>query len=480
MCITDAWGRQLSFERGPLGELVRAWDVAGNAISYVYDARGRLVEVRFADGNGKKYLYGESDKVHETSSGMFLLTGIVDVTARGDESRFATFTYIQGGKVFSSEHAGGADRHSFRFLAYGDPGRYSWYSATGVTGPSGSEVVARAVSVAGSVHPSGDSQPAGSGCGPASSSITYDTQANVTSRTDFNGSKTCYAYDLSRNLETKRVEGLPSGADCTSALSSPPAGARVITQQWHPDWHFITRVAEPKKLTTLVYNGQGATCAPSTVLVDGKPPAVVCSRTEQATTDETGSAGFNATPTGTARTWRYTYTTYGRVLTATDPNGNVTTTTYHPDNDADIGRRGQIASVTNPAGHVTTTTDYNPHSQPTRSVDPNGLVTVLTYDLRQRLTSRTVGNETTAFGYDPVGQLTRVTLPDGAQVNYSYDAAHRLTGISDTQGNKIVYTLDAMGNRIKEQASDPGGALVRNIERAIDALGRVSQVTGRE
>ena len=41
---------------------------------------------------------------------------------------------------------------------------------------------------------------------------------------------------------------------------------------------------EPKKLTTITYNGQGATCAPSTVLVDGKPPAVVCTRTEQATT----------------------------------------------------------------------------------------------------------------------------------------------------------------------------------------------------
>ena len=107
----------------------------------------------------------------------------------------------------------------------------------------------------------------------------------------------------------------------------------MISTQWHPDWRLETRIAEPKKLTTITYNGQGATCAPSTVLVDGKPPAVICTRTEQATTDETGAAGFAATVTGTARTWRYTYTTYGRVLTATDPNNRTTTTSYHPDND---------------------------------------------------------------------------------------------------------------------------------------------------
>src|SRR4030095_8347790 len=156
--------------------------------------------------------------------------------------------------------------------------------------------------------------------------LTYDTQANVTSRTDFNHNKICYAYDLSRNLETKRVEGLTSSAVCSTALTSPPTGARVISTQWHPDWRFETKIAEPRKLNTIVYNGQGATCAPNTVLVDGKPPAVICSRTDQATTDEIDASVFAPTVTGTARPWPYTYTTYGRVLTATDPNNRVTTT----------------------------------------------------------------------------------------------------------------------------------------------------------
>ena len=180
--------------------------------------------------------------------------------------------------------------------------------------------------------------------------------------------------------------------------------------------------------------------------------------------------GFAATITGTARTWRYTYTTYGRVLTATDPNNRVTTTSYHADNDPNLGKRGNVASITNAANHTTFITDYNPHGQPTRIVDPNGVVTVLTYDPRMRLTSRTVGNEATVFGYDPVGQMTSVNLPDGARLTYTYDAAHRLTAINDHKGNRIDYTLDAMGNRITEKTKDPGGVLVGNIARVIDAL----------
>ena len=320
-------------------------------------------------------------------------------------------------------------------------------------------------------------QPPGAGSSSCSSAATYDANGNAASRTDFRGNKTCYVYDLSRNLETKRIEGVGT-TSCDAAVSSPPAGARLISTQWHPDWRLETRIAEPKKLTTITYNGQGATCAPSTGLVDGKPPAVICTRTEQATTDETGASGFAATTTGTARTWRYTYTTYGRVLTAADPNNRVTTTSYHPDNDADLGKRGNVASITNSANHTTFITDYNPHGQPTRIVDPNGVVTVLTYDPRMRLTSRTVGNEATVFGYDPVGQMTSVTLSDGARLTYTYDAAHRLTAINDHKGNRIDYTLDAMGNRITEKTKDPGGVLVGNIARVIDALNRVERITG--
>ena len=166
------------------------------------------------------------------------------------------------------------------------------------------------------------------------------------------------------------------------------------------------------------------------------------------------------------------------MLTATDPNGKTSTTTFFPDDDPDMGRRGNVATVTNAANHVTRITAYNLHGQPLQIVDPNGLVTDLTYDLRMRLTSRKVGAELTAFTYDPRGLLTNVVLPDGARLTYTYDAAHRLVAIADHQGSRIDYTLDAMGNRITERATDNGGTLVKNIQRSIDALNRVQQIAG--
>ena len=70
-----------------------------------------------------------------------------------------------------------------------------------------------------------------------------------------------------------------------------------------------------------------------------------------------------------------------------------------------------------------------------------GVLTDITYDLRQRLTSVSVGGQTTSYTYDAAGQLTRVTLPDASFVAYSHDDAHRITAVTDNKGNRIDYTL---------------------------------------
>jgi YD repeat-containing protein len=96
-----------------------------------------------------------------------------------------------------------------------------------------------------------------------------------------------------------------------------------------------------------------------------------------------------------------------------------------------------------------------------------------------------------------VGQLTRVVLPDQSNLFYAYDDAHRLVGMSDQlinaspgsngalivkqanlSGNKIVYTLDNMSNRIKEQHYYPSGVLQKQKQRAINALNRLKQDIG--
>ena len=141
---------------------------------------------------------------------------------------------------------------------------------------------------------------------------------------------------------------------------------------------------------------------------------------------------------------------------------------------------GGLASEGAVAGKVTQYTKYNKHGQVLESIDPNGVVTTNSYDLRQRLLITSAGGQTISYTYDPVGQLTRVTQPDASYIGYEYDAAHRRKVVLDNRSNRIDYTLDNAGTRIAENVKDPGGALRRTMSRSIDALGRVQQTTGRE
>ena len=108
-----------------------------------------------------------------------------------------------------------------------------------------------------------------------------------------------------------------------------------------------------------------------------------------------------------ARTWTYTYDSYGRMLTARGPRTDVNSTTTYTYYTCTTGSPcGQMQTMTDPMGNVTTYGTYNAHGQPLTITDPNGVVTTLTYDTRARLIARQVGTETTIFGYYPTGLQT--------------------------------------------------------------------------
>jgi YD repeat-containing protein len=275
-----------------------------------------------------------------------------------------------------------------------------------------------------------------------------------------------------------------------SAGSSIPISAKKTSTQWHPAWDLKTKLSEPRRITTWVYNGQpdpfngGATawCAPANAtLPDGSPIVVLCKQVEQATTDANGALGFSATVDASvpARVQQWTYTQYGQVLTAKDPLNNTTTNTYYPSTTADH-TMGDLATVTNALSQTVNYTKYNPAGQWLTMVDANGTTTTRTFDLRQRLKSVTTGTLTTSYDYWPTGLLKTVTLPDASTVNYGYDDAHRLTSVTDNLGNKIVYTLDNSGNRTGETVTDPSGKLAKTLTRVPDALNRIQQISGRE
>ena len=159
------------------------------------------------------------------------------------------------------------------------------------------------------------------------------------------------------------------------------------------------------------------------------------------------------------------------MLTADSTRTDVTDTTTYAYYTCSTGYQcGQVQTITDALGHITTFNTYNAHGQPLTVTDPNGVVTTLTYDLRQHLTSRQIGTETTSYSYYPTGLLQTVTLPDSSTITYTYDAAHRLTDITDGLGDHIHYTLDAMGNRTAENTYDPSSTLKRTHTRVINTL----------
>jgi len=187
---------------------------------------------------------------------------------------------------------------------------------------------------------------------------------------------------------------------------------------------------------------------------------------------------FNTAVANRVSTW--TYNERGQVLTAKGTRSSDTTTyTYHAATDANH-TVGDLATMTDAAGKTTTYDKYDKLGQLLQSTDPDGVVTLRTYDARQRLLTSTVGTETTTYTYDPVGQLTQVTQPDGRWIGYEYDDAHRQTAVKDSRGNRIDYQLDNAGKQIGQTVKDPGGSLRRDMARVMDALGRVQQGTGRE
>jgi YD repeat-containing protein len=453
--VADDLGRNLQFTYNSRGRLVTVQRPDGHLLTFGYDGDDKLIGVQYPDQTQKGYLY-------ENARSPSALTGIVDENG----ARYASYNYDDQGRVTRSFHsANGQDVYAFAFI-------YNPDGSTSVSDPLGTtrghqfqyvSGVARTVAIQG--LPSRR-------CAYASS--VYSGAGYPTQRINWNGIVTDYQRSDAfgrPDLETQRVEA-----------SATPA-QRTTSTQWHATFRLPVNVAEPLRITNYVYNGDsGASCgyqADGTTLVGG----VVCSKTIQPTSDATGAAGFGATPSGAPRTWNYAYNVNGSILTMDGPRtdaSDVTTYTYYANDDTDPGKRGNIATIANAFGHTTSITAYNANGQPITIVDPNGLTTTLTYDARLRLTSRSVGGELTSYLYDGVGQLTQVTLPDGSSLTYTYDTAHRLTAIADSLGNKIAYTLDAMGNRTREQVLDPANVLAQTRSRVYDALNHLAQEIGAQ
>lgn len=418
--VSNNFGQTLLLAYDSQNRLSSVTDPRGGTTQYDYDGAGHLATVTNSDGSAHQLLYQDPNWP----------TGLSSVV---DENNQATllWTYDSQGRVLISQLGGVTATMSF---AYNPDGSTVQTDPLGAVRSFGSQQIGdhmRSSAVTGAPC---------FACGYRLST-TYDGGGYLASEIDYNNNVTTYVYDDTRGLETSRTE------------ASGSAQAAITTTSWHPSYRLPTEIDEPGRKTTFSYDSTGN----------------LLTRTVQDTT------------TSSSRSWTYTYNSHGQVLTADGPRSDVAdVTTFTYNECATGGGCGQIHTITDALNHVTTINNYDGNGRPLQITDPNGLVTTLTYSPRGWMTSKQVGTELTQYAYDGVGQIKKITLPNGAYLAYTYDAAHRMTDIQDQLGNKIHFTLDAMGNHTAESVYDPSGALTQSRSRVYNALNQLYQDIGAQ
>ena len=484
-------GQEINFEYSN-NLLVKAQDSFGRTLNYSYDYHGRLEKVVLPDNryieyiygddpysiefellkkvvwsNGESitYLYNESSHKDPASKSQFLLTGKLD----SNNNRIDTTKYSSSKAIYNEIALGVHPRifsgSSVRAVkdGLGSSRNYTYSNPLA----DGTRVLLNT------------NQPAGSGCAAATESATYYSDGLKKSETNFNGHKTQFTYDFNRGLETVRVEGIPknNNVDYLPENKALIVGARKITTQWHSQLRKPVKKAEPKLITTFVYNGdndpfnnnQIANCAPATI-------PLLCHKVQQATTDINGGAGIAATldSTSTARHEFYTYNTYGQQLTfsRTETGAPDEIREYYDATTTDW-TLGDLKRITNALGHVTQFTRYDRNGRLLEMLDANNVKTEFSYDARGRVLSQSVAGEITTHSYDLNGNRVGSVLPNGVTMTYHYDLAKRLTAVENSLGEKVNYEYDVESNLRFERITNVSNAVTYTKQHVYDALSRV-------
>jgi YD repeat-containing protein len=200
---TDPFGHTLQWRYRADGLISKMIDPASGEFDYAYDANFNLTSVTYppeSSGARKTKIYH-----YEDVTNIKLLTGITDE----NNKRFSTYSYDTSGRVKETKHFAMPTLEVNKYqLSYAG-------GQTTVIDPLNTSRIYTYTNILNYDAVTGISQPCSTpGCtGNSTQSSIYNTNGNLASRTDFNNNKMCYTYDLTRNLETARIEGLTVRAD---------------------------------------------------------------------------------------------------------------------------------------------------------------------------------------------------------------------------------------------------------------------------
>jgi YD repeat-containing protein len=464
LSVTDYSGRRLQFIYTSDRQMSNVVLPGGGVLSYTYDASGRLVSVQYPDGSGRQYKYNE-ESLAGGANLLLAMTGVIDEAG----VRYNSTKYNAGGQAISSTLPNGVDAIS---IDYNSDGTSRIHYTLGIVSTVGLSLVQGALRLV------SRDQPCSPQCGSYFKKKIYDKNGYPSSIIDFKGNQRINTFDAN-GLLIQQIDAQGT-ANQRKTITSWNVGMRIPLARTE-----LNSSDTPLSAIQWVYNIAGQPLARCEL--DLSMP----SASSYACTD------IGIVPVGVRR-WTYAYCTAvdstkcplpGLLLTVTGPRidlAQILTYRYYLD-DAGSHRHGDLQSITDALGYSITYITYDNDGRVTRTQDGNGVITDFTFAPRGWLMTRIVranadgsasaNDAITTLGYTPYGAINAITDPDGVTVRYTYDDAHRLTDITDTQGNRVHYVLDAAGNKTQEQIFDASGSVRHAISRTFDMLGQLTQIT---
>ncbi len=490
--VTDPLGNVTRYGYVIGGRLSVVTDGRGNLIKRVtYDANGRVIAERFADGGIQRYEY-------VLSGGMVTSTTITDELGRKMTKRFNAAGYIIG-----RTDGFGQQSQVVRNITTNMPettsgpcgcteGTKLFDSAGNVTSATNrvgqtsgfeydpvyhklTKVTDRAGRVTTFTYDSRGNMLTATNPLSQTTTYTYDSFGQMTSQTDPLGHTEHMEYDVNGNL-TAMINA--AGERTTyeyDAIGRRTASVDPLGRRSTVEYDELDRVKSVTDgagaVTHFEYDANSNLISVRDTLnrvwrkeydAKNRPVKVTdpLGRVTQMEYDLADNPVVITSPQG--RRTRYLYNERGETIRSIDPLGGVITSTYN--------NRGDVVTISDQRGHITTFL-YDELFRSVGMRDPLGRTSRVTYDGNDNISEATdyLGRRTT-YTYDAGNRPTSMTFAD-AVVNYTYDADSRLVRIEDSQSGSIEWTYDADDRKLTE--TTPNGA----VHYAYNIAGQLSSMT---
>lgn len=397
-----------------IGKQSQSVDALGRTNRFFYDAVGLLTNTTYADGLTERASYDTEGR---------------KISSVDRAGRTTAYTYDSLGRLTRITFPDG----NYTANAYDTAGRLVRFIQAQVIGGGITPPNITELATAYSYDAAGRRSALTNALGQVTR-FAYDANGNQTNMVDFLGRTYTYVFDpLNRQTQILYPDGTSEstgydGLDQRIAITNQ---AGIVTRFGFDGLGRLTAVtnafsAAQAMPTRYVYDEVGNLLQQIDAL----------NRTNKFEYDALGRRTKESLPG--AQTQTFGYDAVGNLTRLTNFNGVVITNQF----DA-LNRLTNKSSVN---GYRVTYT-YSPTGQRTNMVDASGTNT-FTYDLRDRLLTKTTPQGTLTYTYDGFGNLktTESSTANGTKITYNYDALNRITNVVDRFTNNTFYAFDGVGN----------------------------------